>query len=318
MQVRRELDRITAERVAERFGLGIVEGVGEYVARGVSGEIFRLDTSAGRWALKRMLAAPDPEQIETAVRLQDAARAAGVRSPRTIRASGGAVLAAVDDQLWQVSEWVEADADAPDLFAPDRLRALGEALARIHSLRLSPPHDVVPWLTTAPTADAWARLCADVQESDVTWAAEFLALRPELRRLSELVASTPPSGAVLSHCDLGPANVAVAGGRLLVLDWERAGAIPPMQELGYVLVQWCRPLDRRPLAGHIVSGYREGLPNPGLDVFAVAACAWLNFLSAMANAAVSGRAAFATSQVTAMIDDPLTTGELEQLLRAAF
>ncbi|HVX43524.1 MAG TPA: phosphotransferase [Mycobacteriales bacterium] len=314
-----ELDGGTARGLADRFGLGRVDGPAEYVDRGVSGEVFRLSTSAGRWALKRLLSEPAFDQIETEVRLQDAAREAGVPSPGAVRAAGGEIAPIVDGQRWRVSEWVDASFEVEQLLRPANVHAVGEILARIHALQLRPPHGISPWLTTPPPPDEWAALGSAAQRSGVAWAGQFVALAPEFSRLTEIVASAPLSAPVLSHCDLGPANVAVAGERLIVLDWERAGAVPPIQEFGYVLVQWFWDEGRLPLAADFTAGY-GGAPDSGLDLFAVAICAWLNFLRGMAGAALHGatdRRAYATARVVEMVGDPLTTASLERLLAAA-
>lgn len=274
------LDDSVTIKLAAAFDLGEVDGSAAYVDSGVSGEVFRIATATGDWALKRLFQDPDPAQLEIEIGLQDEARTAGVASPRAIRTKSGDLVAFLESSRWTAYEWANVSRDEVALLEPDRLAEVGDVLARLHGMRLAAPHDVTPWLTTPPKVSELRSL---VRESGAAWAPAFEESYPELLRLEGFAAAGIPSGAVLSHCDLGPANVGIAEDHLVVFDWERAGAIPPVQELGYVLVQWADLGDAPTAVPHIVHGYCTGSREQiaiNVDMFVCAANAFLNFLRA--------------------------------------
>lgn len=307
------VDEEVLAQVAAEFQLGAIDEPSSYVDRGVSGEVYKLTTASGEWAAKKLFMEPDPAQLEVEMRLEDAARDAAVALPQTIRTTSGSVVAIVDGAHWRMSAWVDVSPDATRLFGPERLAEVGAVAATLHGLRLAAPNGVTPWLTTPPSAADWEALRDRVRESDAAWAPRFDEIYPELLRLSEFATSVVHDGGVLSHCDLGPANFGDAGDHVVVFDWERAGAIPPLQELGYVLNQWAGAGDTGEIAAHVVAGYRDRSGQRisiDMDMFACTACAWLNFFW--------GRAGSGNDRtVVPMLDQPVTVDSLEALVDLA-
>jgi Ser/Thr protein kinase RdoA (MazF antagonist) len=295
--------------VATAFGLGAVEGPASFVDGGVSGEVFKVATTTGEWAVKRLFHEPDRAGLEVQARLQDAARAAGVASPRSMRTADGRAVATAGGAHWLASEWADVLRDPATLVQRDRLVMVGDIAATLHDLRLGAPHGVTPWLTTPPSAAEWGELRVLVRASDPPWASGFEELYPELVRLAEFAGSVGDEAAVLSHCDLGPANFGAAAHRLVVFDWERAGAIPPAQELGYVLTHWAGLGDPAAIVPPIVAGYRSRSRAQiavGRDMFAYAANAYLNFLRGAIRGANESR-------VVGLLHDPMTLDSVETL-----
>jgi thiamine kinase-like enzyme len=299
--------------VAARFGLGEIAGRASYVDGGVSGEVFKITTAVGEWGVKRLFREPDLAGLEVQIRLQDAARSAGVASPRPIRTTDGGVVATVGGAHWLASEWTDVSRGPAALVDRDRLSGVGDIVARLHGLGLRPPHDVTPWLTTPPTPAEWVELRTLVCESDPLWARNFEELCPDLVRLAEFAGSVAHEASVLSHCDLGPSNFGAADDHLVVFDWERACAIPPAQELGYVLIQWAELGDPEAIVPPIVASYltrSKGRVSVGRDMFACAANAYLNFLRSAIRGANDDR-------VRQMLDKPMTLGSIQTLVDLA-
>ena len=80
-------------RIADRFALGVAGGMTGPVARGVVGQIWRLETDRGSWAVKEWFEPPAVEELAEGVAFQEAAAAAGIPSPPTARAPDGPWLA---------------------------------------------------------------------------------------------------------------------------------------------------------------------------------------------------------------------------------
>ena len=101
------------------FGLGRDGRLSdEPVARGRLGAIWRLDTTAGSWAVKVVdeLAADDLAGILEGAAFQEAAATAGVPTPAIRRTTDGEVMAALDGQIHvSVQSWVDLAAPALDL-----------------------------------------------------------------------------------------------------------------------------------------------------------------------------------------------------------
>lgn len=299
------IDKATERAVISAFGLGKAATPLEYVARGVEGEVYRATTASGTWALKRLFRAPDLEQVELEVRLQEAVNTAGIRSPRAGRTTDDHLVAEVEDTHWRANEWISASP-----VGPDRLADVGSALALIHKLRLPAPRDVLPWLTTPPSHAAWEELRATVNQASPGWAPRFAELYPELVRLGDLAAAVTATDAVLSHCDLGPPNLGVVDDHVVIFDWGRAGAIPPLQELGSVLWAWADVGDPEVVLPALLAGYRGQVADRidiDLETFGCAGAGWLNFFYACASA---GNDQF----VVPMLDRPMTLDALRSLL----
>jgi Ser/Thr protein kinase RdoA (MazF antagonist) len=325
------LDDATAAAVAAAFGLGVPrDAVADPSpdARGAMGEVTRLDTDRGAWAVKRLFAWARIDNVASDMRLQEAAAGAGLRLPTPVRSTSGDGVATIDGSRYRVYEWVELPALPVAPAAPALAAEIGRALGAIHALRLPASGAVTPWLTTRPPSNRWSELASRAAEAGAAWAADALAALPALREL-ESIADLGLGGAggeaVLCHNDVGPGNVgAFDDGSIILLDWEHAGPQDPARELGYVVVGWC--VDGGSVAvdaaAALVDGYRSkaALPTPGLEVFSGSACALLNFTAAQGNAALTSddddQRAFATGNVTRLLQHPVRRTQLEAILEA--
>ena len=84
-----------AGEVVAAFDLGRPSGTMTLAARGELGRIWRLETTAGRWAVKELVRGGDEAAARADVDFQEAARSAGIRMPRPVVARDGRVLHAV-------------------------------------------------------------------------------------------------------------------------------------------------------------------------------------------------------------------------------
>jgi hypothetical protein len=78
--------------LAGRFSLGAVITEPEFVARGAMGTVWRLETGAGRWAVKWLFpwSPADPRPADVAVQI--AAAAAGIPLPPPVLLPDGAAV----------------------------------------------------------------------------------------------------------------------------------------------------------------------------------------------------------------------------------
>ncbi|SNY68795.1 phosphotransferase [Paractinoplanes atraurantiacus] len=213
--------------ISTLFGLGRFRRLSDGpVARGRQGEVWRLDTSDGRWAVK----VPFHPQAFAGGALQEKACAAGVPAPAVRRTVDGALFG---DKHIRVYEWVELGPPDP-LMDPE---LVGATVAAIHRVFVPAHGPVEAWHTAPVGAARWDELIALVHEAP--FAARLAALRDELVALEEWL--TPPATLQMCHRDLWADNVLpTPDGGLCVIDWENSGPADPAQELACVLFEFGR------------------------------------------------------------------------------
>lgn len=216
------------------FGLGRIR-TAIPVAGGLSNDLWRVETSAGRYAVKVMRTHADrPEfsrNVEAAFSVERRAFSDGVACPEPILAPGGGCLQRVGGRWVRVHRWVEGEPAT----AGEHGRQAGALLATIHragEVSIAALDDE-PW-----DERAWASMA----EGDHVPSSLAAALRSAAVELAELEAGTSAAGLAVahvgSHGDLDPKNTLVVDGRLLALDWDAAGSRSQAREAVTVALDW--------------------------------------------------------------------------------
>ncbi|MEV4343086.1 phosphotransferase [Actinoplanes sp. NPDC049596] len=303
-----------AAQIAALYDLGRARALSDGpVARGRQGEVWRLDTSDGRWAVK----VPFHDAGEGGAAFQEAACAAGVPAPVVRRTTDGAVVARVGGRTVRVYSWVELG--RPDAMVDPEL--VGATVAAIHRVVLPAAGPVEPWHTAPVGADRWDELIGSLRAAGAPFADRLASLRDELVALEGWL--RPPSALRMCHRDLWADNVLPApGGGLCVIDWENSGPAEPLQELACVLYEFGRTDTGRARA--LISAYEAAGGTARLTrpadfsmliaqlghIAETAAADWL--APNVRNPDRSGAAEW----IGEMLDDPHTRGQLQLLLRA--
>jgi aminoglycoside phosphotransferase (APT) family kinase protein len=279
--------------LAESFGLGQVRGAPSYVGRGAMGEIWRLATTTGQWAVKWQFPWTPADARPADVAIQLAASAGGIPLPRPVTAPGGAAVVKVGGQHARVYEWVDLHQPITPPATATAAAEAGRLLGTLHRLAIPASGPVDPWFTTAPSAERWADIRDRATAAGAGWSSSLAAASGLIALLSE--AAQPSLGTpVTCHRDFNPDNVipAVRGGRLTVLDWENAGPLDPLRELGYAIFAWCTgggSFDPA-AADAMLAAYADATgrtPDLASDLYATAVAVHLNFLMAMASTALT-------------------------------
>ncbi len=189
------------------------------VNAGLSGaHVYRVEVAGRAWVLKLTAATEPFEAWRARVDLQRAAGAAGV-APRVVHVDDArrAVLAefVVDRSFMARLGHPTTRASAID--------GLGRTLRAVHALPLPPAaasKDPRAWLAT-------------------TWAGLANARLPEwnavaVHRVLDEPAPPADRAPVVSHNDPNPSNLVWDGERVLLLDWDGAGANDPLYDLAVV------------------------------------------------------------------------------------
>ncbi|HUP17184.1 MAG TPA: phosphotransferase [Acidimicrobiia bacterium] len=220
-----------AGRIAAAFGLS--DAVADLVpaARGEQGQIWRLDTESGSYAIKESFEPQSEAEAAADVAFQEAVLAGSkISMPRPIRTTSGSVLATVADRRVRVYEWIDL---LPTDYSFD-VAVVGETIAAIHRVRHEPARPIHPWYTEPVGVAAWHDLSRRVTSSKAHFADAFAAHIPTLTALEALL--EPRQNLQNCHRDLFADNILpMAQGGLCVIDWENCGLEDPVQELGVVV-----------------------------------------------------------------------------------
>ena len=173
-----------AARVAATYGLGDVLAFTGPVARGVIGQIWRLDTSLGSWAIKEWFEEPVADELEEGARFQEAAAAAGVPSPPVIRTATGRLLARLDGTTTRVQGWVELNDRDPML---DTAK-VGRLVALLHQVPFAGRQPIDPWYAEPIGRDRWEQLADASAGAGAPFAVELVS---RVNELVELDAASP-------------------------------------------------------------------------------------------------------------------------------
>jgi Ser/Thr protein kinase RdoA (MazF antagonist) len=226
----------SAAAIAARYSLGADAVLSGPVARGEQGQVWRITTARGAWAVKEPFARPSERDARADADFQDAVRAAGVPMPRVVRTVDGDVLADLGSVAVRVYEWV-------DLLAPDLgldPSAIGRAVGALHRVPFSgPDHDgpVDPWHTDPVGAPRWDELVQLLDARGAPFAGDLGQLRDGIVAVESLLET--PRDLQTCHCDLWADNVlGTPSGSVCVIDWENCGPADPSQELGMVLFEF--------------------------------------------------------------------------------
>src|SRR5215472_17551509 len=165
------------QAVAAIFSLGPVLGIPGYVARGAMGEVWQLETSSGRWAVKWLFpwVPADPRPADVAFQL--AAAAAGIPLPCPVLTADGAAVAAAGGQPVRVYEWVDLGPPLATPVPPATAAEVGRLLGTLHALGLEAGEPEDSWYTRVQPDDYWDGLIARATAAGAPWAGQLAAAR---------------------------------------------------------------------------------------------------------------------------------------------
>lgn len=227
------LDARDATDIAERYSLGDDAALSGPVARGEVGQVWRLTTSRGSFAIKEQFD-PFPEgEVREHAAFQEAAFAAGIRVPAVIRGRDGGAMTMVGGAQVRAFQWIDLRERETDLDPVE----VGSLVASIHRLRFPGGLPIDPWYTEPVGRARWQALSRRLLEASAPFAERFAAMREELVALEAYIDG--PRDLQTCHRDLWADNVLrTVDGPLCVIDWENAGMADPAQELALVLFEF--------------------------------------------------------------------------------
>ena len=311
------MNRLLAAEVAERFDLGPDVRLDGDAVRGEQGQVRRLVTARGTFAVKESFGEVDGNEAQLTAEFQVRCHDAGASCPRPLPDVDGRFLSDVGGEAIRVQTWVDVDGADPTLDAA----TVGAELAALH--RVVVPTDAAPhpWGTEPVGGAEWQALVKESRGAGAPFAEQLAALVPAVLEAEQLL--TPMTGVQWCHLDLWADNVrGTPDGRACVIDFDNAGPGDPSRELAMVLFEFGRTERARFAA--LVAAYESGggtgrvraAEDFGLTIAQLHHIARYQVLRWLEARDPEGRAR-AYAAVREFVDDPLLVPDVERLVRWA-
>src|SRR4051794_20285174 len=231
----RHAEVMHAQTVADAFGLGRASSLSDPVARGELGEIRRLETDRGTFAVKQELESRSVDEAETSTAYHRVCWEAGIPTPEPLRATTGGFTAHVRGEQIRAYAWAE-------LADPDRTldpAAVGTLVARLHQVRYRWPTSEIDGWFEAPIGRAeWEGVLKASRAAGAPYADRLGELVPALLEVEEIL--TPMRPVQTCHLDLWADNLRRSDGRPFVIDFDNAGPGDPSREIAMVIFEFGR------------------------------------------------------------------------------
>jgi hypothetical protein len=226
-----------AQTVADAFGLGRTESLSEPVARGELGQVRRLVTDTGTWAVKESLDDVPPDDLvaaEATGAFHLACWEAGIPTPEPVRGASGRFVAELGGEHVSVYGWVDL-ADADTGLDPIEVGAL---LAALHAVRRPAAGPVHEWFEAPVGEREWRAVLKASRGAGAPYVDRLAELLPALLEVESLL--TPMDPVQTLHLDLWSDNVRrrTSDGVACVIDFDNAGPGDPCREVAMVVFEF--------------------------------------------------------------------------------
>lgn len=231
------------KKLLSSLQLGPILGDPKPLCGGFLHQTIEVETKAGKYAIKvlNQKVMAEPGAIQNFKRSERiAAIAAAVIPALPAKCIHGKSLHLVDGQFFQVFDYVEGCSKKPHQITLDDCSKMGRILATLHQTDFSEVG-----LQSNPRAVAsqgsWQCYLDQAIKQQPPWLSAFQDLFANLYQWD--VASTREVQAlsahqIISHGDMDPKNVLWQGDNPILIDWEFAGHVNPLQELVETAIYW--------------------------------------------------------------------------------
>ncbi|WP_342565398.1 aminoglycoside phosphotransferase family protein [Paenibacillus sp. FSL R7-0345] len=247
--------RLDFAKLCAKYELGPLTVVPEQVVGGFMHRMYRVVTAKAEYAVKAlnpqiMLRSAAMGNMLFAEKVAVHAQKLGINALPAIM-SGDTCMHETDGQYYLVFPWREGrplPAGGVDL---DCAAKIGAVLAAIHTADFADLLAMWPEETLNASVPDWKGYATRSGQLSLEYADQLAGCCLRLQEYTERANTSAQRlrhERVISHRDLDPKNVLWTGDRQpLIIDWESAGAVHPMQELLEVGLYW--------------SGFEAGNPN---------------------------------------------------------
>lgn len=223
--------------------LGELIGQPEEVSGGLLHKMYCIETTKGKFAVKAL----NPQIMMRAEVMENyiISEAIANIASKTIPALpafifNGSALQEIDNQYYLVFHWVDGRSLYPYEINGSHAEKIGETLGDIHRMDFSCFH-VKKHVPARNQLTDWNYYLQKGKEKNEVWVSMMEEVIDSLYKWnsqSEESVSLLSSEMVISHRDMDPKNVLWNNDCPMIIDWESAGYINPMQELIETALYW--------------------------------------------------------------------------------
>ncbi|WP_113927911.1 aminoglycoside phosphotransferase family protein [Bacillus sp. P14.5] len=231
------------KKLCSHSKLGVMHKSPEPLTGGLLHKIFRVETDRGKFAVK--ILNPQimnrPQARDSYIHSEMVASFLAEKLPALpAKVINGTQLQKFEDQYFLVYDWIIGKTKPLSELNSNHARLIGSLLGEIHNsdialcnikMNIPQKHPAHKWNIYLQKGkenhSAWTGLLAENSTSLYKWSAA-----------AEKAAPILSSDLVISHRDLDPKNVMWNDSTPVIIDWESAGFIHPMQDLLETALYW--------------------------------------------------------------------------------
>ncbi|SMF79323.1 Putative homoserine kinase type II (protein kinase fold) [Paenibacillus uliginis N3/975] len=231
------------DKVCNILQLGEIVGVPEAMSGGLLHRMYFIETTQGKYALKALN--PQimlrPVAMQNFIHSEQIANVAANHIPALpAKKVDGTVMHKIDNQFYLVFDWLYGKSLKSNEINTVHCEKIGAILADLHMTDFS-EIGIVDDRTNHVQLIDWNYYVQKGQENNAVWVNLLLEIMDKLydwNAIANKSAKLLASDTVISHGDLDPKNVMWNQDNLILIDWESAGYINPMQDLTETAVYW--------------------------------------------------------------------------------
>ena len=231
------------EKLCSVLQLGRIISVPKAISGGLLHRMYALETTQGKYAVKALN--PQimlrPVAMNKFVNSERIANIAANNIPALpAKIFDGIPMQEIDNQFYLVFDWVNGKSLKPDEINIVHCEKVGAILADIHMTNFSELGIINDYSSNAKLIN-WNYYLQMGQENNAEWINLLLGILDKLyywNTQANKSARQLVSDMVISHRDLDYKNVIWSQNNPVIIDWEAAGYIDPMQELAEAAIYW--------------------------------------------------------------------------------
>ncbi|MDF2718758.1 MAG: aminoglycoside phosphotransferase, partial [Paenibacillus sp.] len=231
------------EKLCNVYDLGEIVGMPESMSGGLLHRMYAIQTTQGKYAVKalnpQIMVRPTAKQ--NFINSERIANIAVKHIPALpAKQINGSSMQEIDNQFHLVFDWVDGKSLKSNEIDTIHCYRIGAVLADIHRTDFSELGLVHDGSYQTQLTD-WKDYLQKGQENNQVWVSLLLEIIDRLydwNARANNAAGLLASDSVISHRDLDPKNVMWNQDNPIIIDWEAAGYINPMQELTETAIYW--------------------------------------------------------------------------------
>jgi len=225
--------------------LGEIAEEPEAISGGLLHKMYAIKTSQGKYAIKALnpQIMRRPTAMKNFINSERIANIAANTIPALpAKKFDGIFMQEINNQFYLVFDWVDGKSLKSNEVNIVHCEKMGTILADIHLTDFSELSIVNEWSKNGQLTD-WNFYLQKGRENNSVWVnllLEFIDKLYDWNAMANNSARLLVSKRVISHGDLEPKNVMWNQENPIIIDWESAGYINPMQDLTETAIYWSR------------------------------------------------------------------------------